>query len=49
MGIWPVVMLGYGYFQVENMQLGNSCRSNENKSLIDAMVQMICRGVTTVH
>lgn len=43
------VMLCYGYFQVENMQLGNGRRSAENKPLIDAMVQMICQGVTAVR
>lgn len=40
------VMLCYGFFQVENMQLGKCCRSDENKPVIDAMVRMICRGVT---
>lgn len=39
------VMLCYGCFQVEEMQLGGSCKSMENKSLIDSIVNLLCNGV----
>jgi AcrR family transcriptional regulator len=42
------VMLCFGFFQVEEMQLGNACRSIENKPVVDAMVTMLCRGLTGV-
>jgi AcrR family transcriptional regulator len=42
------VMLCYGFFQVEEMQLGNSCRNIENKPAIDAIVKMLCKGITGV-
>lgn len=40
------VMLCYGFFQVEEIQMGNSCRSPDNQQLIDAIVHMLCRGVS---
>lgn len=43
------VMLCFGFFQVENMQLGNGCRSLEDKPMIDAMIKMICLGVASSH
>ena len=39
------VMLCYGFFHVEEMQLGNSCRSADNRPVVDAMVKMFCNGV----
>jgi len=39
------VMLCYGCFQVEEMQLGGSCKSIDNKSLIDSIVNLLCNGV----
>lgn len=36
------VMLCYGFFQVEEMQLGNSCKSADNKPMIDTIVKMLC-------
>lgn len=42
------VILCFGFFQVEEMQLGNSCRSIENKPVVDAMVKMLCNGMAVV-
>jgi len=41
------VMLCYGFFQVEEIQLGNSCRSANNQPVVDAIVKMLCRGIET--
>ena len=39
------VMLCYGFFQVEEIQLGNSCRSIDNQPLVDAIIKMLCKGI----
>lgn len=39
------VMLCYGFFQVEEIQLGNSCRSTDNQPVVDAIVKMLCKGI----
>lgn len=41
------VMLCYGFFQVEEVQLGNSFRSIDNQPLVEAMVKMLCNGVAS--
>lgn len=39
------VILCYGFFQVEEMQLGNSIGNTDNEPIIDAMVRMLSSGV----
>lgn len=39
------VMLCYGFFQAEEIQLGNSCRSVDNQPLVDAIVKVLCKGI----
>jgi len=39
------VMLCYGFFQVEEIQLGNSCKSTNNQPVVDAIIKMLCKGI----
>jgi AcrR family transcriptional regulator len=41
------VMLCYGFFQVEEIQLGNSWRSVDNQPVVDAIIKMLCKGMET--
>lgn len=42
------VMLCYGFFQVEEIQLGKSCKDIDNQPLVEAMVKMLCNGVASM-
>lgn len=39
------VMMCYGCFQIEEMQLGKSCKRSDNRPLVDAMVKIFCNGI----